>query len=114
PIHYSILQGKAETGITIMNMVEKLDAGDILTQAKVPIEHDDNVGSLHDKLSELGATLLLETLPKLIKQEIIPSKQDDSLASFAPNITRELEKLDFNQDQLTVYNHIRGLNPWPV
>lgn len=114
PIHYSILQGKAETGITIMNMVEKLDAGDILTQAKVSIELDDNVGSLHDKLSELGATLLLETLPKLIKQEIIPSKQDDSLASFAPNITRELEKLDFNQDHLTVYNHIRGLNPWPV
>lgn len=114
PIHYSILQGKKETGITIMNMAEKLDAGDILTQESIVIEHEDNVGTLHDKLSQVGAKLLLETLPKLIAGELTPIKQDDSKATFAPNITREQEKIDWNQSNLEIYNQIRGLNPWPV
>src|SRR5690625_4226471 len=65
PIHYAILQGKKETGITIMYMVEQLDAGDILTQQKVPIHQTDDVGMLHDKLSEVGAGLLMTTLPQL-------------------------------------------------
>lgn len=114
PIHYSILQGKKETGITIMNMAEKLDAGDILTQESIVIEHEDNVGTLHDKLSQVGAKLLLETLPKLIAGELTPIKQDDSKATFAPNITREQEKINWNQSNLEIYNQIRGLNPWPV
>ncbi|WP_409305371.1 methionyl-tRNA formyltransferase [Peribacillus sp. SCS-155] len=114
PIHYSILQGKEKTGITIMYMVEKLDAGDILTKAEVPIEETDNVGTLHDKLSAAGAELLSETIPKLLKGEIIPIKQDDSKATFAPNIKREQEKIDWTRKGEDIYNHIRGLNPWPV
>ena len=66
PIHYSILQGKEKTGITIMYMAEKLDAGDILTQAEVVIEEEDNVGTMHDKLSEVGSDLLADTIPKLL------------------------------------------------
>lgn len=114
PIHYAIIEGKKETGITIMYMVEQLDAGDILTQEKVIIEHTDHVGSLHDKLSVVGVDLLLDTLPKLFAKEITPIKQDESKATFAANIRREQEKVDWTKDNLAVYNHIRGLHPWPV
>ncbi|MDP4551180.1 methionyl-tRNA formyltransferase [Alkalihalobacillus macyae] len=114
PIHYSILQGKKETGITIMYMVEKLDAGDILTQSVVPIEERDNTGSLHDKLSVSGSELLKDTLPKLLNGNISPVKQNDSEATFAPNIKREQEKIDWAKSGEEIYNHIRGLHPWPV
>lgn len=114
PIHYAILQGKKETGITIMYMVEKLDAGDILTQEKVAIHSTDDVGTLHDKLSEVGAQLLLDTLPKLFANKLSPTKQDETQSTFAPNITRDVEKIDWNQPNNSIYNHIRGLRPWPV
>ncbi|MFD4928028.1 methionyl-tRNA formyltransferase [Peribacillus butanolivorans] len=114
PIHYSILQGKEKTGITIMYMAEKLDAGDILTQAEVTIEEEDNVGTLHDKLSKVGSDLLAETLPKLINDELNAIKQDEDKATFAPNIRRSEEKIDWSKTGEDIYNHIRGLNPWPV
>lgn len=114
PIHYSILQGKEKTGITIMYMAEKLDAGDILTQAEVVIEEEDNVGTLHDKLSEVGAGLLAETMPKLFKGELTPIKQDEEKATFASNIKRSDEKINWNRTGEEIYNHVRGLNPWPV
>ena len=114
PIHYAILEGKKETGITIMYMAEKLDAGDILTQAAVEITEEDNVGTLHDKLSAVGCELLSETLPKLINGELTGIPQDDSKATFASNIKREQEKIDWTKDGETIYNQVRGLNPWPV
>ena len=114
PIHYSILQGKEKTGITIMYMAEKLDAGDILTQVEVPITETDTVGTLHDKLSEAGSKLLSETLPKLLNGELNPIKQNEEKATFAYNIKREQEKIDWSKTGEEIYNHIRGLNPWPV
>ncbi|MBG9589257.1 methionyl-tRNA formyltransferase [Cytobacillus firmus] len=114
PIHYSILQGKEKTGITIMYMAEKLDAGDILTQVEVPITEIDTVGTLHDKLSEAGSKLLSETLPKLLNGELNPVKQNEEEATFAYNIKREQEKIDWSKTGEEIYNHIRGLNPWPV
>ncbi|WP_087972959.1 methionyl-tRNA formyltransferase [Oceanobacillus rekensis] len=114
PIHYAIIKGKKETGITIMYMVEKLDAGDILTQQSVPIEEKDHVGSMHDKLSKVGAELLISTLPRLFSNELTPVKQDDSIATFASNIKREQEKIDWNNSNVEIYNQIRGLHPWPV
>ncbi|MEN2766500.1 methionyl-tRNA formyltransferase [Ornithinibacillus xuwenensis] len=114
PIHYAIMQGKPETGVTIMYMVEKLDAGDMLTQASIPIESDDHVGSMHDKLSTLGADLLMETIPQLFEGKINPVQQDDSKATFASNIKREQERIDWNRSNLEIYNQIRGLHPWPV
>ncbi|MCP3739043.1 methionyl-tRNA formyltransferase [Rossellomorea sp. BNER] len=114
PIHYSILQGKDKTGITIMYMVEKLDAGDIISQVVVPIDESDHVGTLHDKLSMAGAKLLLETLPALLNGEIKAVKQNGEKATFASNIKREQEKIDWSQSGVNVYNHIRGLHPWPV
>ncbi|RWZ60591.1 methionyl-tRNA formyltransferase [Halobacillus fulvus] len=114
PIHYSILQGKKETGVTIMYMVKRLDAGDMLAKVVVPITDEDHVGTLHDKLSVAGADILAETVPKLLRGEIEPEPQDESKATFAPNIKREQELIDWSNDQQTVYNHVRGLRPWPV
>lgn len=114
PIHYSIIQGKEKTGITIMYMAEKLDAGDILTQVEVEITETDTVGSLHDKLSEAGSKLLLDTLPRLIKGELEPTPQNENEATFAYNIKREEEKIVWSKTGEEIYNHIRGMNPWPV
>ncbi len=92
PIHYAILNGHQKTGITIMYMAEKLDAGDIISQSEVKITEQDDVGSLHDKLSVIGADLLSDTIPKIFNEQIEPIKQEEALATFAPNITREQEK----------------------
>ncbi|WP_394232574.1 methionyl-tRNA formyltransferase [Niallia oryzisoli] len=113
PIHYAILQGKEKTGVTIMYMAEKLDAGDILTQVEVPILEEDNVGTMHDKLSVAGAKLLSETLPKLLNGELAAIQQNEEEATFASNIKREQEKIDWAKSGEEIYNHIRGLNPWP-
>ena len=114
PIHHAIIQGKKETGITIMYMVEKLDAGDILTQVTVPITADDHVGIMHDKLSEAGAELLIETLPQLFSRQLTPITQEEEKATFAANIKREDEWIDWNKSSAEIYNQIRGLHPWPV
>ncbi|MGG3466619.1 methionyl-tRNA formyltransferase [Neobacillus pocheonensis] len=114
PIHYAIMQGKKKTGITIMYMVEKLDAGDILTTVEVPITEEDNVGTLHVKLSTAGAKLLSETLPLLLEGKLKPIPQNDGEATFAANIKREQEKINWSKTGEEIYNHIRGLNPWPV
>lgn len=114
PIHQAIIDGEKETGVTIMYMVEKLDAGDMISQVTVPIDEDDHVGSMHDKLSEAGAKLLLETLPSIISGNVKREKQDESKATFARNITREMEQLDWSRGGEQLYNQIRGLHPWPV
>ncbi|MDQ1003778.1 methionyl-tRNA formyltransferase [Neobacillus niacini] len=114
PIHYALIQGKKKTGITIMYMIEKLDAGDILTQSEVEITEEDNVGTLHTKLSKAGAALLSETLPNLLEGKLTPIPQDNEKATFAYNIKREQEKIDWSKTGEEIYNHIRGLNPWPV
>lgn len=114
PIHYAILQGKKETGITIMYMAEKLDAGDIISREKLPINTSDHVGILHDKLAEIGADLLLKTLPSIFDKTNERIAQNDSEATYAPNISRDLEKINWHETNEEVYNHIRGLHPWPV
>lgn len=113
PIHRAIIDGQAKTGVTIMYMVEKMDAGDILAQTEVSIGCTDNVGSMHDKLSAAGADLLADTLPKLAAEQVTPVSQDDEKVSFAPNIKRQEEKINWNQDGKAIYNRIRGLDPWP-
>ncbi|RKD24143.1 methionyl-tRNA formyltransferase [Ammoniphilus oxalaticus] len=114
PIHQAIIDGNDETGVTIMYMVEKLDAGDILTQVKVSIEADDTVGLLHDKLARAGSQLLLETIPLLIEGMIEPRPQEESEVTYAWNIQREDEKIDWTRSAQEIYDQIRGLNPWPV
>ena len=114
PIHHAIIDGYKETGITIMYMSPKLDAGDIISQEKISIEQTDNVGTLHDKLSKLGEKLLLETLPLIFENKNKRIKQNESEVTYGYNITREEEKIDFNKTAEEVYNQIRGLNPFPL
>ena len=114
PIHYAIMQGKKKTGVTIMYMVEKLDAGDMLTSVEVPITENDNVGTLHEKLSAAGSNLLSETLPLLLAGRLTPKPQNEAEATFASNIKREQEKIIWEKTGEEIYNHVRGLNPWPV
>lgn len=114
PIHQAIIDGQKETGVTIMYMVDRLDAGDIISQTAVPIEKHDHTGSMFDKLSAAGTELLKETLPSIIDgtNERIP--QDESLVTFARNISREQERIDWNRSAEEIYNQVRGLHPWPV
>lgn len=113
PIHRAIIDGYDFTGITIMYMGQKMDNGDIISQKSIKIENEDNVGTLHDKLSVLGADLLIETLPDIISGRVNRIVQKEEEVTFAYNISREDEHIDFNQTKIEVFNLIRGLNPWP-
>lgn len=113
PIQYSILEDHKKTGITIMYMVKKLDAGDMISKVEVDILDNDNYESLHDKLSVAGRDLLNETLPKIFSGDIAPEKQDDEQATFARNILREDEKIDWNTSAREVFNKVRALDPTP-
>lgn len=113
PIHRCIINGEKYTGITIMYMSPKMDEGDILYQEKIDISLDDNVGTLHDKLSKLGSKMIISFLPKLINNNFKRIKQDNNEATYAYNISREDEKIDFNKNTIDIYNQIRGLSPWP-
>ena len=113
PIHRAIIEGHKETGITIMHMSPRLDQGDMISQAKIEIDLKDTASSLHDKLSVLGRDLLLETLPSIIDGTAPRIPQDESEATFAFNISKEDEKLDFSKLKKQIYNKVRGLNSWP-
>ena len=114
PIHYAIINGEEEAGVTIMEMVKKMDAGDMIAKASTPITDDDNVGTMFEKLAVIGRDLLLKTFPDYIAGNIKPEPQDESKATFSPNITPEEERIDWNKSARDVFNHIRGLYPWPV
>lgn len=114
PIHQAIIDGQSKTGVTIMYMEEKLDAGDIISQSEIAIEHTDDTGLLFEKLSAVGSNLLKDTLPSIIAKENNRTKQDDSLVTFAKNISREQERMDWNNSALQLHNQVRGLHPWPV
>lgn len=114
PIHHAIINGEKETGVTIMYMVKALDAGDMLLQRAIPITSEDNVGTMHDKLANLGAELLKEVLPSILDGTVQAVPQDDEQATFAPNITREDEKIDWKRSARELDCQIRGLCPWPV
>ncbi|MFP3767273.1 methionyl-tRNA formyltransferase [Streptococcus sp. TATVAM-FAB35] len=114
PIHYAIINGDKEAGVTIMEMVKKMDAGDMIAKASTPITDEDNVGTMFEKLAVIGRDLLLKTLPDYIAGNIKPEPQDESKATFSPNITPEEERIDWNKSARDVFNHIRGLYPWPV
>ena len=114
PIHQAIIDGQSKTGVTIMYMEEKLDAGDIITQSEISIEHSDDTGLLFDKLSVIGSDLLKETLPSIIAKTNNRIKQDETKVTFAKNISREQERIDWDKSGLQLHNQIRGLHPWPV
>ncbi|WP_042753046.1 methionyl-tRNA formyltransferase [Lactococcus garvieae] len=114
PIHYAIMNGEKEAGVTIMKMVRKMDAGDMVAKDSIPILEEDNVGTMFEKLAVVGRDLLLETLPKYVAGEIQPQAQDESQATFSPNISPEEERIDWNKTNRQIFNQIRGMNPFPV
>ncbi len=113
PIHRAIINGFKETGVTIMHMAPSLDTGDIISQKSIEISETDTASTLHDKLSILGRDLLLETLPSIIDGTASRTKQDDFESTYASNISKEDEKIDFSKTKRQIYNQVRGLNSWP-
>lgn len=113
PIHKAIIYGYDVTGITIMYMDKGMDTGDMISKKEVKIEDNDTAETLHDKLQKISVTLLLETLPKIINGTNKREKQDDNRATYAYNISRQEEHVDFNRTSREVFNQIRGLNSWP-
>lgn len=114
PVHYAIINGEKETGVTIMEMIKKMDAGGVYSQKSIPITDQDDVGTMFDKLSSVGKELLLATLPKIVAGSLQPTPQDESQVTFSPNITREEEVIDWQKTATEINNQIRGMHPWPV
>lgn len=114
PIHQAIIDGKTETGVTIMYMVDRLDAGDIISQTAVEIGKTDHTGSMFEKLSAAGTQLLKETLPSIVEGTNKRIPQDEEKVTFARNISREQERIDWSKSAQAIYNQVRGLHPWPV
>lgn len=114
PMHRAIMNGDAYTGVSIMYMVMKMDAGPVLNQAKVKIENQDNVQTLERKLALLGGNLLIETMFSLLEGNIEVKAQDESKVSYAYHIKPEEKKIDMHQSAKACWNQVRGLYPWPI
>jgi methionyl-tRNA formyltransferase len=113
PINAAILHGDAETGVTIMKMDVGLDTGPILTQRSIPLTPNDTAGSVFDKLSHLGADLLIETLPDYLSGKIEPVPQPEEGMTYAPMLKKEEGQLDFTRPADELERRIRAFNPWP-
>lgn len=114
PVHYAIIKGDQEAGVTIMEMVKKMDAGDMISQRAIPITEADNVGTMFEKLSLVGRELLLDTLPDYLAGNLKPQPQDETKVTFSPNITPEEERIDWQLSARDIFNQVRGMYPWPV
>ncbi len=114
PMQRAIIDGEKTTGVTTMFMAEGLDTGDMLEKAEIKIEENDNFEAVHDKLSEVGASLLVSTLKKIEASQIKPTKQDESLATYAKKIEKEDRLIDFSKNAESIHNLIRGLSPIPL
>lgn len=113
PINWCIINGEQETGVTIMQMDEGVDTGDILTAVTVPVAEDETAESLFEKLSEAGAKLIVDTLPKLERGEITPVRQNDAESSHTKMMGKSLGRIDWNKSAVEIERLVRGLNSWP-
>ncbi len=113
PINWAIINGEKETGITIMEMEKGLDTGDMLLWKSIPITSEDEAPSIHDKLSELGGSLIVEALEGIKEGKINKLKQDDSLSSYASMLSKERGKINWKDSGEKINNLVRGLKPWP-
>lgn len=114
PIEWTIINGETESGVTTMYMAKGLDTGDMIEKTVVPIADTDTGVTLHDKLADAGAELILSTLSKLEDHTAIRTPQDDSLSCYASMLKKEMGELDFTKDAASLERLIRGLQPWPV
>ena len=114
PVQWAVLNGDRETGVTIMQLDEGMDTGDILTVVPVKIGENETSGELFERISALGAETLCSTIGNIAHGEIHPVKQDEAAATMAPPLSKEMGEFDFTQDAAHLHNLVRGLNPWPV
>ncbi len=114
PINWAVLNGESETGVTIMEIAEALDAGDMLAQERTPIDPEESVETLHDRLAELGAALLGRTVSEIAAGTAVRTPQDDSQSTYAPMLSRELAPIVWTKSAREIHNQIRGLLPWPT
>lgn len=113
PIQWAIMNGESETGITIMQMDAGLDTGPILSQERTAILDTDDAQTLHDRLAQLGAKLLVQTIPGYISRKIKPSPQPEAQVSYARKITKADGQMDWTRPARALWNQLRGLVPWP-
>ena len=114
PIQWAVLNGDTGTGVTIIQLDEGLDTGDILMVEPVAIDPEETSGSLFDRVSAVGARTLVTALEKIEAREFVPQKQDDAAATLAPPLTKDIARFDFTQDAAHIHNWVRGMNPWPM
>ncbi len=114
PIQWAVVNGESETGVTTMLLNEGMDTGDILEVATTPIGDSETAGELFNRLSAMGAELIVSTIDKLSRGELIPSEQNADDATIAPIIRKEMALVDFNKNAAQICSAIRGFNPWPV
>ncbi len=113
PINWAIINGEIQTGISIITLAEKMDAGEILAQARINIADDDSADIVHDALAKIAAPMLLETIDKIEAGRAVYTKQDNSRATRAPKLKKSDGNLGFNQPARAIHNKVRGLWPWP-
>jgi methionyl-tRNA formyltransferase len=113
PIQWAVINGDKQAGVSIMQMDEGMDTGDILHIAAIEVDENETAGGLFWKLADLGGIALLDTIKKLKEHEIIPIPQDDSEATHAPMLSKNDGHLNWNQPAKVIHNRIRGLDPWP-
>ena len=114
PIQWSVINGDTETGVTIMQMAQGVDTGDMLYQKAIPINIDDTAESMFNKLSDLGGEMIAEALDMLEKGELTAEKQDEALATRAPMLDKSISEIDWHKPSLVVHNLVRGLYSWPI
>lgn len=114
PIQWAVLHGDAQTGVSIMQLDEGLDTGDVLMVEPVDIEPEETSGQLFDRVSAIGAKTLVKALEKLQAGELHPQPQDHAKATLAPPLNKEMAQFTFTQEAARIHNWVRGMNPWPV
>jgi len=113
PIQWSVINGDKETGITTMLLDTGMDTGDILLAEKTPINTDDTSSTMHDRLAEMGGTLLIETIRGLVDGSITPLKQNEAEATYAPMLSKKDGQIDWKQPAAKIETFVRGMTPWP-
>ena len=114
PINWAVINGDKETGVTIMKVAPELDAGDILGQVSTPIDSEETVEAVHDRLAKLGGELLVQVVDEISRGAEVPVPQDPEQVTYAPMLSRALSPIDWNQSAHAIHNKVRGLVPWPA
>lgn len=113
PITWAVVRGEPETGVTLMNMDEGMDTGDMLERFVLPIDPDETAGELSERLAALGALAVRKGLPKVVQGAYVPEKQDHARATLAPILKKQDGRVDFAKSSREVHDHVRGMSPWP-